>query len=199
MKIQVTDKFVSIEGDRRRQRYFVTHIRNVSVYSRTRKYKNKEYEEWEKSSAGLLGIAGLIFIFSLGLAFYFESQAVGVGAFLIAIAIVLFTMDKKYFQKPDQYHFYDIHIAEFSSGDEVLGVVSRSKAAIDDFAEKISDAQKGEIHGIYNITIDRSITTDSTIIENLDNETGATMNFFEGLAVRDSLFTDEEKDDDKNR
>lgn len=190
MEINITEKYISIESGDRDERFSVAHIRKVNKFKRTRSYRNPEHRQWESDELKKQGrsklIAGLVFVVFFILSI--ESNSGFMLFFSIVAAAIAYALVKKKASEPPKFKYYDLFIGEFISGEnEVYGVSSLSKEAVYDFATKVSEAMRGEIQGVYNVNIDKSITAGTAAIENLHNDDAGTINFYEGYDVSKAL------------
>ncbi|WP_321339607.1 hypothetical protein [uncultured Cohaesibacter sp.] len=188
MEISITDQYIAIDGNKKSERFSLAHIRKVNKYEVKTRIRNKDFYVWKKR----LKIFLIFIICSLLIGYvlseiYENHNLFGfskyISAFLSILAIYYAT-----FRRPKRLLKYDVFFAEFVSGEnEVFGVNSLSRAAIDEFALKISEAMKGELKEYYNINIDKSINAKNAVVETLNANEGGKINFYEGVDVREEL------------
>jgi len=194
MQIVVTEKYIALERGERNERFSVNYLRKVNERTIKRRKFNQSYRAWEIKlkfaiifSIGAF-VAGWIFQIASGLGL------LPILLFTASIAALIFWLAFRIFFKPEKFIKYDLHLAEFVSGEnEIFGITSLNKEITEDFANKISEAMRGDLSGVYNFSIDQSINAESANIENLSNSGEGTVNFYEGADTSQELRNEEEK------
>ena len=188
MEILITDQYISIDGNKKSERFSLAHIRKVNKYEVKTKIRNSRFNSWKKILKILIfSIVGTLLIGFILSEIYTDHNLFLFSKYISAF-LSLLSLYFAIFRRPKKFLKYDVFFAEFVSGEnEVFGVNSLSKDLINEFASKISEAMKGDLKEYYNINIDKSINAENAVVETLNANDGGKINFYEGVGVREEL------------
>lgn len=192
MQITVNENYITVAGTSHEKLYAVDHVRTIDRKKIGRRRVNPAFRHWENRQRTTWIAVIIVALIGTSVGWIKEWDLV-LGLTIIVTAALLGLLIIGIFRKPDRHQPYTIHLAEFTSGNEVFGISSRDPKIVEDFVSNIRAARDGRLKSDIHVNIDRSITADTVEIDKLNNDGESTLNFFEGADVRDML-RDQEDD-----